>query len=93
MSQGFSLYSELTVRQNLELHARLFQLPADRIAARIVEVAERFDLTKIMDALPGALPLGQRQRLSVAVAMVHAPSLLILDEPTSGVDPIARDAR
>jgi ribosome-dependent ATPase len=92
MSQGFSLYGELTVRQNLELHARLFKLPPDTIAARIAEVADRFELTGIMDALPGALPLGQRQRLSLAVAMVHAPALLILDEPTSGVDPVARDA-
>jgi ribosome-dependent ATPase len=92
MSQGFSLYSELTVRQNLELHARLFEMPADKMPARIAEVAKRFDLVDIMDALPGTLPLGQRQRLSLAVAMVHAPALLILDEPTSGVDPVARDA-
>ena len=91
MSQGFSLYSELTVRQNLELHARLFGLPAASIAARIDEVAGQFELTGILDALPEALPLGNRQRLSLAVAMIHAPDVLILDEPTSGVDPVARD--
>jgi ribosome-dependent ATPase len=91
MSQGFSLYSELTVRQNLELHARLFGLPADSIGARIDEVARQFELTGILDAWPEALPLGNRQRLSLAVAMIHAPDVLILDEPTSGVDPVARD--
>lgn len=92
MSQAFSLYSELTVRQNLELHARLFRLPAEKIEGRVAEVAGQFDLRGIMDELPGTLPLGQRQRLSLAVAMIHAPAMLILDEPTSGVDPIARDA-
>ena len=92
MSQAFSLYSELTVRQNLDLHARLFRLAPEAIPERIEEMAARFDLEDIMDSLPDALPLGIRQRLSLAVAMIHAPDILILDEPTSGVDPVARDA-
>jgi len=92
MSQSFSLYTELTVRQNLDLHARLFKLAPETIPARIEEMAKRFDLVGVMDELPDALPLGIRQRLSLAVAVIHSPEMLILDEPTSGVDPIARDA-
>ncbi len=92
MSQAFSLYNELTVRQNLELHARLFHLPKDEIPGRVYEMIERFGLEGEEDELPGKLPLGIRQRLSLAVAVIHKPEMLILDEPTSGVDPIARDS-
>ncbi len=92
MTQSFSLYGELTVRQNLELHARLFRLPEERIAPRVAEMVRRFGLGEVEDSLPEAIPLGLRQRLSLAVAMIHSPEMLILDEPTSGVDPVARDA-
>lgn len=92
MSQAFSLYTELTVRQNLELHARLFSMEPASIPARIEEMVSRFGLGEVLDAWPESLPLGIRQRLSLAVAMVHSPEILILDEPTSGVDPIARDS-
>ena len=91
MSQAFSLYSELTVAQNLVLHARLFGVAESAVQERAQQMAARFGLTELMDALPDALPLGLRQRLSLAVAMVHGPELLIIDEPTSGVDPVARD--
>ena len=91
MSQSFSLYSELTVRQNLVLHARLFRVPEVTLQKRVCEMTERFDLAPLLDSMPDNLPLGVCQRLSLAVAMVHQPELLILDEPTSGVDPIARD--
>lgn len=91
MSQSFSLYGELTVMQNLALHAELFHLPADRKKYRVEELIDRFGLRPYVDSPAEGLPLGIRQRLSLAVSVVHEPKLLILDEPTSGVDPIARD--
>jgi len=92
MSQSFSLYGELSVRQNLDLHANLFDIPKNEAPKRIKEMLERFDLVDVADELPESLPLGVRQRLQLAVAVIHRPDMLILDEPTSGVDPIARDA-
>ena len=91
MSQSFSLYTELTVRQNLDLHARLFHIPATKAIARLRELIEQFGLADYLDQRASDLPLGIRQRLSLAVAVVHQPEMLILDEPTSGVDPLARD--
>jgi ribosome-dependent ATPase len=92
MTQSFSLYEELTVRQNLVLDARLYHLPPDKAKERIEEMVQRFGLGPHLDALAGELPMGLKQRLSLAVAVLHGPKMLILDEPTSGVDPVARDS-
>jgi len=92
MTQAFSLYGELTVHKNLVLHARLYHLAPDKAAARIDELIKRFGLESHADALADSLPMGLKQRLSLAVAVLHEPQILILDEPTSGVDPVARDS-
>ncbi len=84
MSQAFSLYSELTVRQNLVLHAELYHVSAAETPARIAELLKRFDLAAVAEERPDSLPLGIRQRLQLAVAVLHRPAMLILDEPTSG---------
>ncbi len=91
MSQAFSLYSELTVRQNLDLHARLFQAAGRDHSAAYRRYGRAFRSRAVMETLPDHLPLGIRQRLSLAVAMIHSPDILVLDEPTTGVDPVARD--
>jgi ribosome-dependent ATPase len=90
MSQACSLYTELTVRQNLELHAHLYHLPANEINGRVDELLGRSPQGCRRSASPD-LPLGVKQRLQLAVAVLHHPAMLILDEPTSGVDPVERD--
>jgi ribosome-dependent ATPase len=91
MSQAFSLYEELTVRGNLALQAKLYGIPAGERDRRLDEALRAFDLMDNADSYPASLPLGVRQRLQLAAACLHRPDILILDEPTSGVDPAARD--
>ncbi|WP_239364978.1 ribosome-associated ATPase/putative transporter RbbA [Snodgrassella communis] len=91
MSQSFSLYEELTVRQNLVLSARLYRMDAAQIEHSVQQSLQQFDLVEFADIQPSELPLGIRQRLQLAAACLHHPQVLILDEPTSGVDPVARD--
>ncbi len=90
MTQSFSLYNELSILENLELHAKLFYIKEDR-EKRINYLLEKFDLKEYKNSLANELPLGIKQRLSLSAAVIHRPKMLILDEPTSGVDPISRD--
>jgi ribosome-dependent ATPase len=92
MSQSFSLYGELTAHRNVILNLTLQHVPLSGRAARADEVLTRFGLADLAHRKASDLPLGQRQRLALACAVAHKPPLLILDEPTSGVDPLARDA-
>ncbi|MBR7001111.1 MAG: ABC transporter ATP-binding protein/permease, partial [Neisseriaceae bacterium] len=91
MSQAFSLYEELTVKQNLALTAAIYPTTHNKIKESVADALHRFDLIQYADNKPADLPLGIRQRLQLAAACIHRPELLILDEPTSGVDPHARD--
>lgn len=91
MTQSFSLYNELSVKQNMYLHARLYQIDGSMIESRVEEMLEYFYLKDYENSLTNSLTLGLKQRLSLAVAVIHKPKMLILDEPTSGVDPVSRD--
>ena len=90
MAQKFSLYGLLSVRQNLEFSAGVYGLDGATRRARIGEMVETFGLGRWLPAAPESLPLGVRQRLALACALMHRPPVLFLDEPTSGVDPITR---
>ncbi len=90
MSQKFSLYGSLSVMQNLQFFSSVYGLSGDRRAERIGEVLVRFELDRMADATSADLPLGYKQRLAMACALMHEPDILFLDEPTSGVDPLAR---
>jgi ABC-2 type transport system ATP-binding protein len=90
MAQKFSLYGLLSVRQNLDFFAGVYQLSGKEKRRRIEEMIETFDLQRFLKDSPDNLPLGYKQRLALACALIHRPSVLFLDEPTSGVDPITR---
>jgi ABC-2 type transport system ATP-binding protein len=92
MSQLFSLYSDLTVRENLELFAGLYDLRANQREDRIRWALSTAGLEGREDQLTATLPLGLKQRLALGSAVLHEPRVLFLDEPTSGVDPVARRA-
>ncbi|MFN8422840.1 MAG: ABC transporter ATP-binding protein [Anaerolineae bacterium] len=92
MSQRFALYEELTAAENLRFYAGLYDVPAADIDGRIRAVAERVGVAEHLGTRAASLSTGWRQRLALGIALVHAPPLLLLDEPTSGVDPRARRA-
>ena len=90
MAQKFSLYGDLSVRQNLEFFAGIYGLSRDRRRTMIGRMVESFGLRPYLDDNAGSLPLGFKQRLALACAVMHEPDVLFLDEPTSGVDPLTR---
>jgi ABC-2 type transport system ATP-binding protein len=90
MSQRFSLYGDQTVMENLRLSAGLYGIRGAERRSRIAALLERLGLEALADRQPRALPLGLRQRLALACAILHEPRVLFLDEPTAGVDPLAR---
>jgi ABC-2 type transport system ATP-binding protein len=90
MSQKFALYDDLTVRENLEFYAGVYDVPPEKEKQRLAEIYQMAGLEARTNSLASTLPGGWRQRLALGCALVHKPALIFLDEPTSGVDPVAR---
>ncbi|MDJ0906482.1 MAG: ABC transporter ATP-binding protein [Woeseiaceae bacterium] len=90
MTQKFSLFGDMTVFENLQFIAEIYSIPASRRAARIDEVLEHYDLVEQRGQFAGTMSGGQKQRLALGCAVIHKPELLLLDEPTSAVDPQSR---
>jgi ABC-2 type transport system ATP-binding protein len=90
MAQKFSLYGQLSVRQNLLFFSEIYGLTGETQRFKVQQMVETFDLAPFLDTLAGELPLGFKQRLALACAVMHEPQVLFLDEPTSGVDPVTR---
>ena len=90
MSQKFSLYNDLTVWENIRLFAGIYGLSKAETERRATEVLERLNFSSELNTLVGSLPLGWKQKLSFAIATIHRPEVVFLDEPTGGVDPITR---
>jgi ABC-2 type transport system ATP-binding protein len=90
MSQRFSLYNDLTVKENLQFFGGVYGLSRARIGERTAELDEALGLREWLDRRTSSLPLGFKQRLALGAAILHKPAIIFLDEPTSGVDPLAR---
>jgi ABC-2 type transport system ATP-binding protein len=90
MSQRFGLYTDLTVRENLDFYADLYQVPEQERPARLERLFRFSNLGPFQDRLAGALSGGMKQKLGLSCALIHQPQILLLDEPTFGVDPISR---
>ncbi|NMC44370.1 MAG: ABC transporter ATP-binding protein [candidate division Zixibacteria bacterium] len=90
MSQKFSLYGDLTGRENLRFYGAVYGLSNSRLKDRIAELTAMLELTEFIDRLTGPLPVGWRQRIALAAAIIHRPRIIFLDEPTGGVDPVFR---